>query len=138
MGVRCGRPLADGGEGGQRRPRAAHPGSRGRVAPQPHAAVPGEAAKPVTGGAGEGANDARRSGRPAEGRALSAIIYFVRHGETDWNREARLQGQRDIDLNATGRVQAEEAGRRFSALLPDPASLDYVASPLRRTRDTME
>jgi probable phosphoglycerate mutase len=35
-------------------------------------------------------------------------------------------------------VQAEEAGRRLAALLPDPGSLDFVASPLRRTRDTME
>ena len=43
-----------------------------------------------------------------------------------------------MPLNPLGRVQAEEAGRRVATLAPDPASLDYVASPLGRTRDTME
>ena len=38
------------------------------------------------------------------------ILYFVRHGETDWNRERRLQGQHDIPLNALGRVQASRCG----------------------------
>jgi broad specificity phosphatase PhoE len=35
-------------------------------------------------------------------------------------------------------VQAEEAGRRLGALLPEPGKLDFISSPLRRTRDTME
>lgn len=65
-------------------------------------------------------------------------LYVVRHGETDWNREARLQGQRDTPLNALGRAQAAAAAGRVAALVPDPARLDYVASPLARTRDTME
>ena len=65
-------------------------------------------------------------------------IYFIRHGETDWNAEARLQGQQDIPLNPWGRVQAEESGRRLAALRPDFADLDYVASPMHRTRETME
>jgi probable phosphoglycerate mutase len=66
------------------------------------------------------------------------ILYFVRHGETDWNLEGRLQGQKDIPLNDLGRVQAEEAGRRLLALTSRPEDLDYVCSPMLRTRETME
>jgi broad specificity phosphatase PhoE len=65
-------------------------------------------------------------------------IYFVRHGETDWNVEGRLQGQKDIPLNDVGRVQAEEAGRRLQGLVPNYEDLAYVASPMTRTRETME
>jgi probable phosphoglycerate mutase len=65
-------------------------------------------------------------------------LYFVRHGETDWNAEARLQGQQDVPLNDFGRVQAEEAGERLRRFVPSFESLDYVASPLSRTRETME
>lgn len=64
-------------------------------------------------------------------------LFLVRHGETDWNREGRLQGGQDIPLNALGRMQAEEAGNRLRALTPDFAKLDYVSSPMERARDTM-
>jgi probable phosphoglycerate mutase len=64
-------------------------------------------------------------------------IYFIRHGETDWNVEGRLQGQKDIPLNDLGRVQAEEAGRRLRNLAPNVEDLAYVASPMGRTRETM-
>ena len=65
-------------------------------------------------------------------------IYFVRHGETDWNAEGRLQGQRDIPLNDLGRVQAEEAGVILKGLHPNPEDLDWWVSPLSRTRETAE
>jgi broad specificity phosphatase PhoE len=65
-------------------------------------------------------------------------IYFIRHGETDWNLEGRLQGQKDIPLNDVGRVQAEEAARKLRALVPHFEDLAYVASPMTRTRETME
>ena len=66
-------------------------------------------------------------------------IYLIRHGETDWNRDGRLQGQRDIPLNAVGREQAAEAARRLVALLADSSlsSLSFVSSPLQRARETM-
>jgi len=65
-------------------------------------------------------------------------IYFIRHGETDWNLEGRLQGQKDIPLNDVGRVQAEEAARKLQALVPRYEDLAYLASPMTRTRETME
>src|SRR3954463_14447361 len=70
--------------------------------------------------------------------ALTHTLYFIRYGETDWNAEARLQGQRDIPLNGFGRAQAEEAGARLRGLVLRCEELDYVASPLGRTRETME
>jgi broad specificity phosphatase PhoE len=66
-------------------------------------------------------------------------IYFVRHGETDWNLAQRYQGQRDIPLNATGRAQAARNGRALAlALGREAGALDYVSSPLVRARETME
>lgn len=66
-------------------------------------------------------------------------LYFVRHGETDWNVAQRYQGRRDIPLNAKGRVQAKRNGRVLAELLGSRApSLDYVSSPLLRARETME
>jgi len=70
------------------------------------------------------------------------VLYYVRHGETDFNSEGRLQGRRDTVLNAHGRRQAAECG----ALLHDlfvrdrrrPGDFEYVSSPLKRARETME
>ncbi len=66
-------------------------------------------------------------------------LYFVRHGETEWNRMQRYQGQQDIPLNATGREQALRNGLTLKETLGAAAgNLDFVASPLQRTRETME
>jgi probable phosphoglycerate mutase len=65
-------------------------------------------------------------------------IYFVRHGETDWNAARRYQGQRDIPLNDRGREQARRNGEALRTLLPAIADADYVASPFARARETME
>lgn len=70
--------------------------------------------------------------------ATLPLIYFVRHGETDWNVENRLQGQAETDINAVGRLQATHNGETLKALIPAPLGFDFVASPLRRTCETME
>ncbi len=74
---------------------------------------------------------------------LTHRLLFIRHGETDWNREGRLQGQRDIPLNPKGREQAAAVGRSLRKLMG--AEIDqleathaFQCSPLGRTRETME
>ena len=64
-------------------------------------------------------------------------LYFVRHGETDWNREARYQGQQDIPMNDTGRAQARQNGRALYAIMDRIATADFVSSPLARAIETM-
>jgi probable phosphoglycerate mutase len=70
------------------------------------------------------------------------VIYYLRHGETDWNVEGRLQGQRDIPLNARGRTQSVHCGQILRDLFAredlKPASFDFICSPLGRARETME
>jgi len=69
-------------------------------------------------------------------------VFYIRHGETDWNVAGRLQGRRDIPLNARGRAQATHCGNVLRDLFGregrDPAGLDYLCSPLGRARETME
>jgi broad specificity phosphatase PhoE len=69
---------------------------------------------------------------------MPPLCYFVRHGQTGWNAEFRLQGQADTDMTDLGRSQAMRNGRRLAALVEDPSAFDFVSSPLKRTRETME
>lgn len=61
-------------------------------------------------------------------------LILVRHGETDWNRELRFQGQVDVPLNATGREQAQRVARRLAR---DEVH-QIVTSDLSRARQTAE
>jgi broad specificity phosphatase PhoE len=75
--------------------------------------------------------------------AFSHRLIFVRHGETAYNAENRLQGQLDIPLNARGREQARAVGRTLSARIRSEidrleAAAAFIASPLERARETME
>ena len=63
-------------------------------------------------------------------------LILIRHGETDWNRELRFQGQVDVPLNATGLEQARRVAQR---LLAEPFGVQHlVCSDLLRTRQTAE
>jgi broad specificity phosphatase PhoE len=70
------------------------------------------------------------------------IVYYIRHGETDWNAQGRLQGELDVPLNDLGRKQSKGAGRILGDLMAREqrivTSLEFVASPLGRARQTME
>lgn len=69
-------------------------------------------------------------------------IYYIRHGETDWNVAGRLQGRHDIALNVRGRAQAEHCGAVLADLFArdgrDAATLEYLSSPLGRAQETMQ
>ncbi len=66
------------------------------------------------------------------------LIYFLRHGQTDYNAAGRIQGSIDVPLNGKGREQAQRNGGVLSELIGDTARFDFVASPLLRARETME
>jgi uncharacterized phosphatase len=60
-------------------------------------------------------------------------IHLLRHGQTDWNLEGRVQGQKNVPLNQTGKQQIT----RFSTRVEYPYSL-IVTSPLRRAVQSAE
>jgi probable phosphoglycerate mutase len=70
------------------------------------------------------------------------LFYFIRHGETDWNVERRLQGTRDIPLNGRGRRQAAQCGDTLLGLIKSGSrtatDFTFVSSPLSRARETMD
>ncbi|MEB3295247.1 MAG: histidine phosphatase family protein [Synechococcales bacterium] len=61
-------------------------------------------------------------------------FLLVRHGETQWNREGRFQGQIDVPLNENGKRQADQAGEFLKDVQIDAA----VSSPMARPKETAE
>ncbi|MDB5085743.1 MAG: yhfR, partial [Bacilli bacterium] len=61
-------------------------------------------------------------------------VCLVRHGETDWNAEGRLQGRQDTELNENGRKQAKLAGIHLKNEQWDA----IVTSPLKRAKETAQ
>ena len=59
-------------------------------------------------------------------------LLVIRHGETDWNRQHRFQGQIDVPLNAMGQTQAQRLGQRLAAERADA----LVVSDLLRAQAT--
>ena len=66
------------------------------------------------------------------------LIYFLRHGQTDYNAARRIQGVIDVPINAQGRLQGRRNGGVLNELIGDKWRFDFVASPLVRARQTME
>lgn len=69
-----------------------------------------------------------------KGARLLIDLWMVRHGETDWNVEQRVQGWTDVPLNQDGRMQAERLGRCLEGLLFHV----ILVSDLQRARSTGE
>jgi broad specificity phosphatase PhoE len=70
---------------------------------------------------------------------LTAPLYMLRHGETAWNTERRMQGTRNSDLTERGRSQALAMGRTLRAeLAREPGPTIFLRSPLGRARETSE
>lgn len=64
-------------------------------------------------------------------------LYILRHGETEWNREARCQGNLDAPLTELGQQQAAAQGMILrEQVLPRFPGIDVAVSPLGRTRKT--
>ncbi len=67
-----------------------------------------------------------------------ARIILVRHGETNWNREGRFQGQIDIPLNETGKKQASAAKEFLSGITFDKAYSSSMSRPLETAQIILE
>jgi probable phosphoglycerate mutase len=64
------------------------------------------------------------------------MIYLVRHGQTEFNRDRRMQGHLDSPLTPLGQAQAAAAAARLKAAIGDLSGWRIVASPLGRTQAT--
>lgn len=81
----------------------------------------------------------------SEARQRALVVLLVRHGETAWNAEGRLQGQTDVPLSPAGREQARLLGERLArawsaagrSSLPGPPDVVYT-SDLSRAAETAD
>lgn len=74
-----------------------------------------------------------KSGKAGRGRFGEQMkLYLIRHGETDWNKERKLQGKSDIELNTFGRTLARKTAKHLRDLSFDLA----ITSPLKRAKET--
>lgn len=63
---------------------------------------------------------------------MSVRVIFVRHGETDWNKDRKLQGSSNTDLNETGIEQIREVAEKIENSNEKPEII--ISSPLRRAK----
>jgi phosphoserine phosphatase len=71
---------------------------------------------------------------PQPRKGYHTRILLVRHGETEWNRQKRFQGQIDVPLNENGRSQSKKAAEFLKAIPIDQA----ITSPMLRPKETAE
>lgn len=64
-------------------------------------------------------------------------IYFIRHGETDWNKQGLIQGSIDTDLNAHGIEQAKAVAQALLMKREELYGFQFVVSPQKRAQRTM-
>ena len=84
----------------------------------------------------ESLNSTAHLGQGLPPRSAGPRLVLVRHGETDWNRQGRFQGQIDIPLNTNGLAQAEAAGKALAAVHIDRAYTSSMARP-RQTAEAI-
>jgi len=82
----------------------------------------------------ESLNGVSHLGSPLPGQGSGSRVLLVRHGETDWNRQGRFQGQIDIPLNSNGWAQARAAGTFLASTTLNRA----YSSSMARPRQTAE
>ncbi|MEB3235143.1 MAG: histidine phosphatase family protein [Cyanobacteriota bacterium] len=84
----------------------------------------------------ESLNGTAHLGQALPAKGAGPRLLLVRHGETDWNRQGRFQGQIDIPLNSNGQAQAEAAGQALAAVHLDRAYTSAMARP-RQTAEAI-
>ena len=65
-------------------------------------------------------------------------LYFVRHGETNWNKQSLIQGTHDTELNANGVAQAQALAAALKLKQEELKDFDFVVSPQLRAQQTMK
>ena len=66
------------------------------------------------------------------------MIYLIRHGQTEFNQQVRLQGRLDSPLTELGVEQARRMGRHLREIVDDPSAFQLISSPLGRALRTAE
>mgnify|MGYP005641338473 FL=1 len=74
----------------------------------------------------------------AQSGSMAIMLYILRHGETEWNRSGRFQGQNNSPLTDRGKAQARAMGRLLRDRLEDTEHAPISASPLGRTQQALE
>ena len=88
----------------------------------------------INGGSGSGSSSGGSLSALPPLRDTDQRLYLIRHGETDWNVQNRIQGRTDNPLNANGKAQAEALGRYLAS---EPIDL-ITSSTLMRASQTCE